>query len=563
MTDHEAPAGLVRAARRWLAEDPDPSTRTELERILEEGDTEALRDRFGGRLEFGTAGLRGEMGAGPNRMNRATVRYAAAGLVRYLAADPSLDPNAPLVIGYDARHHSREFAADTARVAAAARRPALLLPAPLPTPVLAFAVRHLRAAAGVMVTASHNPARDNGYKVYGADGAQIVPPVDADIAAAIDSFQSLAEIPLAGEDDPLVEVASRALVDAYVAFAAGTLIGPPPAIRVAYTPLHGVGWAVVERVFEQAGLGPPAVVPDQAVPDPDFPTVAFPNPEESGAMDAVIALATEIGADVAIANDPDADRLAVAVPDEGSTWRRLTGDEVGWLLADQLLRRPAPTGDARRPLVATTLVSSRMLAKIAAYYGAVFEQTLTGFKWLARPAIANPHLRPVLAYEEALGYAVGDARDKDGITAAVAFVELLGALASEGTTVADRLRVLAERHGAHATGQVSLRREGPGGVAEIAAIMARLRDDPPAKIGSRAIVRMRDYLIDTDRGGLPATDAVVLELDGGARIVVRPSGTEPKAKVYGEVVATSMADARAALGDVLSSVVALIDEDEA
>ena len=551
---------LRTSARRWLAEDPDPETRAELAAILERDDEASLRDRFASRLEFGTAGLRGEMGAGPNRMNRATVRFTAAGLVRHLASAEG--GGGPLVVGYDARHHSREFAEDTVRVAAAAGRPSVLLPRPLPTPVLAFAVRHLHAAAGVMVTASHNPARDNGYKVYGADGAQIVPPTDEQIAAAISSFASLDDIALAELDDALISVAPEAVIDAYLDAAAATIAEPrsPIRVRVAYTPLHGVGWPVVERAFERSGFLRPEVVEAQAVADPDFPTVVFPNPEEPGAMDGVIALAESIDAHVALANDPDADRLAVAVRD-GGAWRRLTGDEVGWLLADHLLSRPAPIGDDRQALVATTLVSSRMLAKIAAAHGAAHEETLTGFKWLARAATGHPELRPVLAYEEALGYAIGGARDKDGITAALVFVELVGTLLAVGGSVVAVLESLAKRHGAHATAQVSLRREGPGGTEAIAAIMGRLRTAPPSEIGDRRVVRVRDYLVVGDRDGLPETDAVVLELEDEARVVVRPSGTEPKAKLYGEVVGTTLEDARRDVVALLSAVESFVGED--
>jgi len=563
-----APVDFRSAARAWIEEDPDPETVAELEALLASGVDAELADRFSTRLAFGTAGLRGEMGAGPNRMNRVTVRYAAAGLARVVASQGGAAREAGVVIGFDARRNSAAFASDTAAVLAGAGVRAMVLPRPLPTPVLAFAVRHLSAAAGVMVTASHNPAGDNGYKVYWADGAQIVPPIDEDIAAAIDAITSLREVALAPDDDPRIERLDDSIVEAYVAMAAATPHASLPVVGeqviAAYTPLHGVGRDVFLRVVAATGLRQPVVVETQADPDPDFPTVAFPNPEEPGAMDAVVDLARDAGATLAVANDPDADRVAIAIPDgDGGEWRRLTGDEVGWLLADHLLREVGPpAGDDRPSLVATTIVSSRLLEVIAAANGARYEETLTGFKWLARPALARPDLRSVLAYEEALGYAVGGQLDKDGITAAVVLVALANALAQQGETLADRLSQLAERYGSHATGQWSLRRDGPGGLERLRAVMVRLRRALPDEVAGHAVLEARDLLTDEGRGSLPATDAVVLTLDGGHRVVVRPSGTEPKAKVYVEAVGATADGATRELRGLLDAMRVLLDDEE-
>ncbi|HEX4902921.1 MAG TPA: phospho-sugar mutase, partial [Acidimicrobiales bacterium] len=419
---------LRAAVVAWQADDPDPDTVAELDALLAAGDDGALHERFGARLEFGTAGLRGAVGAGPNRMNRVVVRRAAAALCRWLDDHGWAGP---VVVGRDARHGSAAFAADTAAVIAGAGRPVVLAPGPVPTPVVAFAVRHVGAAAGVVVTASHNPPGDNGYKVYAGDGAQIVPPWDVEIAAHMDAIDRVGALPLAAPDDPLITSLGDDVIDAYVDGAAGLRVADVAVdLRVAYTPLHGVGLDVLRRAFERAGLPSPAVVEAQAAPDPDFPTVAFPNPEEPGAMDRLLELADEAGADVAIANDPDADRLAVAVPGPRAGldgWRVLTGDELGLLLADHLLRHTS--GPDR--LLVTTVVSSSALGAMASVHGVGFVETLTGFKWLARAAMARPDLRPLLGYEEALGYSVGSlVRDKDGIGAAVVAVEAVAALAA-------------------------------------------------------------------------------------------------------------------------------------
>ncbi|MEU7839897.1 phospho-sugar mutase [Micromonospora sp. NPDC049114] len=511
-------------ARRWLADDPDPASRDELTAVLDRLPASApeLADRFAGPLTFGTAGLRGPLRAGPNGMNLAVVTQAAAGLVGWLAAQGG---TGPLVIGYDARHGSRQFAERTAQVATGAGRPALLLPRPLPTPVLAYAVRQLGAVAGVMVTASHNPPQDNGYKVYlGAElggelgaGAQIVPPADAGIEAAIRAVGPLTQVPLGRPG----EVLGDDLVAAYVERATA-VIDPdgPRDLSVAYTPLHGVGAAVLTAAFVRAGFPIPGVVPDQAEPDPEFPTVSFPNPEEPGAVDRLIALADATGADLAIANDPDADRCAVVVREgeDGRGWRMLRGDEVGVLLADHLMRRGV-TG-----LYATTIVSSSLLRAMCAARGLPYDETLTGFKWIVRAGGGSAPL--VFGYEEALGYCVAPehVRDKDGITAALTVAELAAGLKAQGRTLTDRLDELAAEFGVHHTDQLSARVDD---LRIIADAMTRIRAATPATLLGQPVDSVRDLL--------PESDVVILRT-AKARVVIRPSGTEPKLKAYLEVV---------------------------
>ena len=506
-------------AEEWLAQDPDADTRAELRAILEAGDERALADRFGERLEFGTAGLRGELGAGPNRMNRVTVMRAAAGLAA------RLPEGGRVLIGFDARHGSRRFADDTAAVLSGAGLRPEVFADPVPTPVLAHATRtNGDVVAGVMVTASHNPPRDNGYKVYWADGAQIVPPLDAEISAAIDAVGRVDELPLGG-GWPVHHGAGRYL-DAVSPLG---LCGGARDLSIVYTPMHGVGRDVLLEAFRRAGFPAPAVVPEQADPDPDFPTVAFPNPEEPGALDLAIALADAQGADLVIANDPDADRCAVAVPARGG-WRTLTGDELGGLLAEHVLRHT--TGDDR--LVVTTIVSSSLLRSIAAAHGVRFAESLTGFKWIMKAG--RPADRLVFGYEEALGYSVGDERgvpvnDKDGIGAALAVAALAAEARRDGRTLLDLLDDQAREHGLHATSQLSVR------VADLSLItsaMARLRADPPAGLGGRPVERFDDLSDGVD--GLPPTDGLRFRLAGGSSVVIRPSGTEPKLKCYLEVV---------------------------
>jgi phosphomannomutase len=540
-------------AERWLAEDPDPDTRAELRALLDADDRATLAERFGGRLEFGTAGLRGPLGAGPARMNRAVVRRTAAGLAAYLRAAAA---TGPVLIGYDARHKSADFAADSAAVLAGAGFDVRVLPRPLPTPVLAFGVRRLGACAGVMVTASHNPPQDNGYKVYlggvvapggaAGDGAQIVPPADLAIEAAIEAVGPLAGVPLSDAWTTLGED----LLESYLDSVAAVPRTPHRELTVAATALHGVGGAVLAAAFRRAGFAEPAAVAEQAVPDPDFPTVSFPNPEEPGATDLLLDLAARVGADIAIANDPDADRCAVAcgapapgggahlpgvgggrLPGAGGTHlpatgagthpaatgggRLLRGDEVGVLLADHLMRSGAHGS------YVTTVVSSSMLGAMCAARGLGYAETLTGFKWIVRGA---PDL--VFGYEEALGYAAAPdlVRDKDGISAALLVADLAASLRACGRTLLDRLDEMAREFGLYATDQLSVRLTDP---AEISAAMARLRAAPPTALLGTPVSTVDDLL--------PESDVLIVRADG-CRVVVRPSGTEPKLKAYLEVV---------------------------
>ncbi len=544
VTDGAAVDGLeavLTAARSWSEQDPDDETRAELDALVasasgdpaDEAAVASLRERFSGRLAFGTAGLRAELGAGPQRMNRVVVTQAAAGLARFLI-DTGRDRS--VVIGYDGRVNSDVFARDSAEVMRGLGLEVTLLPSALPTPVLAFAVRHLGVGAGVMVTASHNPPRDNGYKVYLGgedDGSQIVPPVDGEIAAAIDAVAE-------GDVRDLVRatdytVAGPELTRAYVEATAATV--PAPALpvdaqpKVVYTAMHGVGWETARAVFAAAGFAEPAVVPEQIEPDGAFPTVSFPNPEEPGAMDLSVARGVAVGADLVIANDPDADRLALAIPDGAGSFRRLSGNEVGWLLG---WRAAAASGQGGT--LAASIVSSPALARVAERYGLEYRDTLTGFKWVSRV----PDL--VFGYEEALGYLVDPTvvRDKDGISAALALLDLAVSLAASGKTVADQLEAFAAEFGAFASGQVSTRVDD---LSRIGEVMASLRSSAPSSLGGRAVVSVTDY--SDGASGFPPSDILRYDLDGGARVIVRPSGTEPKVKVYIDTVADTPAEAQA------------------
>jgi phosphomannomutase len=542
--------GLRAAAEAWLADDPDERDRAELRGLLDGGPGAAaeLADRFRGRLTFGTAGLRGVVGAGPNRMNRAVVRAATAALAGWLAGHVPGVAGAGVVVGCDARHRSDEFAAEAAGVLAGAGIRVHLLPPRQPTPLLAFAIRQLGAAAGIMITASHNPPADNGYKLYLGDGAQIIPPVDAQIEAAIGGMGALSGIPVATAS-PLItqhgDEVAQAYLAAIVAASPGLPVtaGPRP-LRVVYTPLHGVAAGLALRAFGQAGLPPPDVVAAQAGPDPDFPTVAFPNPEEPGALDLALADARRLDADLVIANDPDGDRLAVAVPDPAAPggWRPLTGDQLGALLGGYLLDRTASGPDPGRRLVATTVVSSTMLSAIAATAGAGYAETLTGFKWIVRAGDGTPGSRFVFGYEEALGYSVGDVvRDKDGISAALALLSLATEARQAGQSLLDRWDALEAAHGVHLTAQVTLPAAAPG------QIMAWLRASPPAALAEWPVTATGDLSAGT--AGLPPSDVLRYQLPG-ARVVIRPSGTEPKLKAYLEVTeplaGRPLAEARAA-----------------
>jgi phosphomannomutase len=541
------PAWDPQTVRAWIDDDPDPTTAAELRTLLDaaqRGDEDAARDladRFTGLLQFGTAGLRGALGGGPNRMNRAVVIRAAAGLGAYLRdelADAGLPPR--VVVGYDARHRSADFARDSAAVLTAAGLDVLLMPRPLPTPVLAFAVRDLSADAGIMVTASHNPAADNGYKVYlggravvgPGQGAQIVPPMDAAIASRIAAVPSAASVPRA---DAGWTVLDESVVDAYVV-AVGALVpddeaayARASALRVVLTPMHGVGGAVARRVLAEAGF-PVTLVPRQAEPDPDFPTVAFPNPEEPGALDLALALARETGADLVVALDPDADRCAVAVVDPHTgDWRQLHGDEVGALLGADAAAR-ATTGT-----LAASIVSSRLLSRIAAAHGLAFAATLTGFKWISRTDGL------VFGYEEALGYCVAPdlVRDKDGISAALLVATLAARLKAQGRGLVDELDAIARRHGLYLTGQVAARFDDEP--ERIAAVVDRLRTAAPTSLAGSPVTSVTDLSAGVD--GLLPTDGFRLFTAADDRVVVRPSGTEPKVKCYLEVVVPLAADA--------------------
>jgi phosphomannomutase len=542
----------VALATAWIAGDPDESTRAQLQALLDAGDTDAIAERFAGQLEFGTAGLRGIVGPGPLAMNRAVVIRTSRGLADHLLASVPNAAERGVVVGFDARHDSRRFAQDAVGVFAAAGLEAHWFPTPQPTPLIAYAQKVLDAAGGVVVTASHNPPEYNGYKVYVEGAAQIVPPTDAAIAAAIDRVGPANEVP---RDDPatspLAAPVPAEIVDRYVADLAAArpqVDGPWPTL--VYTPLHGVARDLVVRVLADAGYDDIHVVATQAEPDPDFSTVAFPNPEEPGAFDAALALAAEVAADLVIANDPDGDRLAVAVPDRAGGHRPLTGNQIGVLLADHLLAGSS----ADRKLVVSSIVSTPMVASVAAAYGARAEVTLTGFKWIwgaGRVLEADEGYTFVYGFEEALGSSVGSVvRDKDGIGAAAAFADLARSLAGSGRSVLDRLDELAVEHGLWVSRQLSITRPGLEGAREIAAAMQVLASRLPDELAGHAVTATTDYRTGADQRPpwLTTHELVALDLVDG-RAMIRPSGTEPKCKIYidlrAEVAATDDLDARA------------------
>ncbi|MGW8815335.1 phospho-sugar mutase [Gordonia terrae] len=523
----------IETARRWRDHDPDPSTRavlTELIDAAENGDDAAAGDlasRFDGPLAFGTAGLRGEVGAGESRMNVAVVTRATVGLARYLL--DTVGPDARVVVGCDARHGSTEFFDAATEVLAAQGLTVFALPPRLPTPVAAHATRSLGCDAGVMITASHNPPADNGYKVYlggratddASRGVQIISPADGDIADRIAQAPPADQVP---RDSAAVIHLDDAIVRTYVQRTAGLRpdSGPSP-VRVVLTPLHGVGGDVARDVLRAARIGDVHVVAAQSAPDPDFPTVPFPNPEEPGALDLALDLARDVDADVVIALDPDADRCSVATRGADGRWRQLTGDEIGGLLGEQAARDPARPGDT----LACSIVSSRMLGRIAAHHRLRFAATLTGFKWIAR----TPGLR--FGYEEAIGYCTDPdtVRDKDGIGAMVRVISLVEELARDGRTLADELDHLARRHGLHATAPLTIRVEDTALIGEM---MARLRSTPIDSLAGSPVVENRDLAHGS--ADLPPTDGILLRTAADDRVVVRPSGTEPKLKCYLEVV---------------------------
>lgn len=569
--DHD----LLSRARAWRDADPDPETARELDALVAAGDEAALRDRMDTRLEFGTAGLRGLLGAGPNRMNRAVIRQTAAGLARHLLAAVPDAAQRGVVVGRDARRGSEVFARDTAGVLAAHGIPALCFAEPAPTPLGAFAGLRTGAAATVVVTASHNPPAYNGFKVYAGNAAQIVPPTDAAIARAIEAAGPANAIPVLDEAEARARDLWRdlpaSLGDQYLAAVERQLLhrGEGRALRIVTTALHGVGGKWTQAALRRAGFAEVHATAEQETPDGSFPTVAFPNPEEPGALDLALALALRVKADVLLANDPDADRLAAAARDRSGAMRVLSGNQLGVLLGHDRMTavRPLPPS----PLVLTTIVSSSQLGQIARDLGIGYEATLTGFKWLMNRALeraAADGTTCLFAYEEALGYCCGDVvRDKDGISAAVAFADLAGACAARGLTVWDRLEEIERAHGLFLSAQRSVTIAGPAGAATIRGIMDGFRARPPAAIGGLAVTAGHDY--GTGAGGLPPSNVVAYELAGGSRVTLRPSGTEPKIKYYfelreavgaGEALAAARARGEARLHALVSDFVALAVE---
>lgn len=545
----------VEAARAWIAADPDPETRRELQGYLQAGNTAQLIEVMAGELQFGTAGLRAVVGAGPLRMNRAVVRRTTAGLARFLRARRSDGDSSPIVVGADARGSSRAFLEETVGVFAAHGLPVRYFDVPVATPIAAYSARRLGAAACVVITASHNPAEYNGYKLYGADAAQIVPPVDREVAEEIArSAPAIAEavrLDALQGSVPGVSAVPPALVEDYYREVVALRPEGSPArdLRIAYTPLHGLGAPCIERVLGQAGFTNLHVVAAQREPDGRFPTVLFPNPEEPGALDLVTRLAERLQAELIIANDPDVDRLAAGVPIGNGRYAPLTGNQIGLLLSDHALERYSSQPGAGKPqaLVTQSIVSSPMLRSIAAAYGAHCEQTLTGFKWIWSAALElmkSGRLSHVVGFEEALGYSVGQlVRDKDGISAALLLCELAALEKSRGSSLRQRLEQLYRRHGLWVSAQRSVTRKGLEGAREIGEAMDRLSGKPPVRVLDSPVTSVRDFR----SGGelrprwLGNTSLIELELGSGSgvppqtgrgRILVRPSGTEPKLKIY-------------------------------
>jgi phosphomannomutase len=582
------PAELRKSAERWMADDPDPATRDELRALLAQPDLAAtdLADRFAGPLEFGTAGLRGVLAAGPNRMNLAVVVRATWGLAQELLAGVPGAAMRGVVVGGDARKMSRQLSEHAAVVLAAAGIKVVLFRTPVPTPLVGFAVKSLGAAAGVVITASHNPPEYNGYKVYWENAAQIIPPIDGRIAGAIARAPAASEVVHKALNDlaarGLVTEAPASLERAYLDAIRALAVHPnggDRSLRIVYTPLHGVGDSLVRRALSEGGFTNVTSVPEQQKPDGAFPTVAFPNPEEKGAMDLSFALAKKTGAHLVLANDPDADRLAMAVP-EGDGFRQLTGNQVGVLLGHYLLTEKPATAKPR--VVLASIVSSPQLGRIAASLGVRYEETLTGFKWIANRAMElerDPEPCDfVFGYEEALGYCVGDVvRDKDGISGALIAAEVVAVLRERGRTVQEELDAIARRWGVFASTQVNVTRKGVSGVASLRAMMARLRGSPPRRVGEDEVMAVSDYeartRTDTRTRGvtpitLPKSNVLTLELASGSRIVARPSGTEPKAKFYidvreevreGEAVEAATERAAASMRRLADAFVALAD----
>jgi len=557
-------ADLVARARAWAEQDPDPATRGELLALLAQPDLAKtdLADRFAQSLEFGTAGLRGVLGAGPNRMNRAVVLSTTWGLAHELLATFPDATEKGVVIGYDGRRYSREFAVDTALVLAAAGIQAHLFDDVAPTPLTAYAVTRVGAVAGVMVTASHNPPEYNGYKAYWRNGAQIIPPTDERIAARIAKSPAAKDVPRLDMEGArtrglVTTVPAKVTLD-YLDAVRRLAVheGGDRAFPIVYTPMHGVGDVLARKALANAGFTNVTSVPEQQKPDGAFPTVAFPNPEEKGAMDLSFALATKLGAKLVLANDPDADRLAVALPRPEARgpgvspgvepgFVQLTGNQVGVLMGHYLLTE-RPKAAAHEPLVVATIVSSPMLGAIASALGVHYEETLTGFKWIANLAMEREKegYAFLFGYEEALGYTVGDVvRDKDGISAAAIVAEMAAVMGSRNKTLLEELEAIYRRYGLFVSSQVNRTRKGASGAAEIAALMDRLRASPPRRVGDKDVLATRDYLTKERRDAhgektpltLPKSNVLTFELAGGSRIIARPSGTEPKVKFYFDV----------------------------
>ena len=527
---------MIQQARSWIDQDPDAETVAELEKLISESDEAGLADRFGQRIGFGTAGLRGLLGAGPNRMNRVLVSQAAAGISKYLKEnfdDPSV------VIGYDARKNSDVFAKDSAQIFAGFGIRAFLFPELAATPLVAYAVRNLGASAGVMVTASHNPPGDNGYKVYDFSGSQIISPMDLEIAKHIDEFATSGSVASLARSESFVEVPTS-VRSGYLQSVSGLLNkhSSRKDIKVVYSAMHGVGASYIQEIFKLSGLAEPAQVLSQQQPDGKFPTVSFPNPEEPGAMDESLATAEHQQADLVLVNDPDADRLAVAFKKADGGYQQLTGDQLGLILGEEMASRASREG--RTGSLACSIVSSSALSKVAEHYGFGFEQTLTGFKWVSRV----PNL--IFGYEEALGYCVdwGQVRDKDGLSAALIVADIASALANQGYTLGDQLEKLMQRYGYFATGQISMRVTDLNVIADL---MKKLRTNPPAQIAGVDAV-FED--MNQGSGSLPATDALRFKLEDGRTVIVRPSGTEAKLKCYLQAVSDTEATSKKLLAEL-------------
>ena len=533
---------LVAEIQAWIADDPDPITAAQLQQWLDSNNEAELRTSFNGFLQFGTAGLRGPNRPGPSGMNRAVVGRAAAGIVTYMKQRNLTS----VVIGRDARYGSEDYTFETAEIMSGAGMKVFVLPRPLPTPVLAFATNELGCDVGIMVTASHNPPQDNGYKVYLGGtvdgiqyrGSQIVSPTDVSIAYAIDAIKSLKDQPRG----KVWTVLGEEIIEKYIQRTA-SLATNPGTLKIVYTAMHGVGTETLQRVFHKAGFLAPVLVDAQAAPDPDFPTVAFPNPEEPGAIDLALETARSFDADLVIANDPDADRCAAAIKDPIAGWRMLRGDELGAILGESIARKTSSG------IFANSIVSSSILKKIAEHYNLEFKETLTGFKWLAKIKGLT------FGYEEALGYAV-DAKtvnDKDGISAAITLAQIATDLAADGKTLLDLLDEIWARHGFHATEQISVRLSD---LSKVDVILGALRKNPPHTIAGRAVSSIDDLAAPTD--GLPPTDGLRIWLAGGIRIIVRPSGTEAKMKCYIEVIEKDSKTAQVVLDQLRPSLKELL-----